>query len=189
LGGLIASVLSGPVGHVRRQGRAMLVSASVWRAAFAGLALAQYLWLALGLLGVAGAADTFTVVFRSAIVQSVTPERFRGRVLAADYVVGAGGGEVGNIEAGTVGSLASPTIGVLSGGLATIAGAAVITIAFPAFVRYRGQPDAGVPPAAEQPPPGPGFCRKKMRSLLAAGRRHDGLRARRTRARATEGDV
>ncbi len=143
LGGLVSSVFSGPVGHISRQGLAMLCSAAVWGAAFAGFALAPSLWLALSLLAVAGAADTFTVVFRSAIVQSVTPDRFRGRVLAADYVVGAGGGEIGNLEAGAVGSLASPTIGAVSGGLATIAGTVVIGLALPAFTAYRQQSAAG----------------------------------------------
>jgi len=142
VGGLVSSVFSGPVGDVRRQGLAMLCSAAIWGAAFAGFAVAPQLWLTLTLLAVAGAADTFTVVFRSAIVQSVTPEVFRGRVLAADYVVGAGGGELGNIEAGAVGSLASPVIGAFSGGLATIAGSVVIALAFPAFSRYRTREDA-----------------------------------------------
>jgi MFS family permease len=137
VGGLVSSVFSGPVGHVRRQGVAMLCSAAVWGAAFAGFAVAPDLWLTLGLLALAGAADTFTVVFRSAIVQSVTPEAFRGRVLAADYVVGAGGGELGNLEAGAVGSLTSPAIGALSGGLATIAGTVVIGLVLPAFTGYR----------------------------------------------------
>ena len=142
VGGLVSSVFSGPVGDVRRQGLAMLCSAAIWGAALAGFAVAPQLWLTLTLLAVAGAADTFTVVFRSAIVQSVTPEVFRGRVLAADYVVGAGGGELGNIEAGAVGSLASPVIGAFSGGLATIAGSVVIALAFPAFSRYRTREDA-----------------------------------------------
>ena len=137
VGGLISSVFSGPVGQISRLGLAMLCSAAVWGTAFAGFALASALWLALALLAVAGAADTFTVVFRSAIVQSVTPDRFRGRVLAVDYVVGAGGGEFGNLEAGAVGSLVSPTIGALSGGLATIAGSVVIGLAMPAFAAYR----------------------------------------------------
>jgi len=150
LGGLVSSVFSGPVGHVSRQGLAMLCSAAVWGAAFAGFALAPSLWLALSLLAVAGAADTFTVVFRSAIVQSVTPDRFRGRVLAADYVVGAGGGEVGNLEAGAVGSLASPTIAAVSGGLATVAGTVVIGLALPAFTAYRRQSAAGDGGQADQ---------------------------------------
>jgi hypothetical protein len=128
----------------------MLTAASVWGAAFAGFALARSLWLTLALLAVAGAADTFTVVFRSAMVQSVTPDRFRGRVLAADYVVGAGGGEIGNLEAGAVGSLTSPTIGALSGGLAALAGAIVIGVARPAFAGYRRQSaDEDQRPAAE----------------------------------------
>jgi MFS family permease len=150
VGGLVSSVLSGPVGRVSRQGLAMLTAASVWGAAFAGFALARSLWLTLALLAVAGAADTFTVVFRSAMVQSVTPDRFRGRVLAADYVVGAGGGEIGNLEAGAVGSLTSPTIGALSGGLAALAGAIVIGVARPAFAGYRRQSaDEDQRPAAE----------------------------------------
>jgi MFS family permease len=153
LGGLIGSVFSGPVGHVRRHGMTMLVSTSVWGAAFVGFAFAHSLWLALGFLGIAGAADVFTVVFRSAIVQSVAPERFRGRVLAADYVVGAGGGELGNLEAGTVGSLTSPTIAVLSGGLATIASTALIAVLLPAFPRYRRQP-AGDEPTGSEPADG-----------------------------------
>ena len=152
LGGLVSSVFSGPVGHVRRQGLAMLCSAAIWGAAFAGFAIAAQLWLTLALLAVAGAADTFTVVFRSAIVQSVTPEEFRGRVLAVDYVVGAGGGELGNLEAGAVGSLASPVIGALSGGLATIAGTALIALAVPAFARYRRLDEgAATQPGQAQP--------------------------------------
>jgi len=143
LGGLIAAVFSGPVGHVRRQGLAMVVSASIWGAAFAGFGLAPFLWLALGLLGVAGAADTFTVVFRGAIVQASTPDEFRGRVSAADYVVGAGGGQLGSLEAGALGSLTSPVISALSGGIVTVAGAVVIGLALPAFTRYRAaRPDA-----------------------------------------------
>jgi len=154
VGGLVSAVFSGPVGHVRRQGLAMLVSAAIWGGAFAGFAVAPSLWLTLSLLAIAGAADTFTVVFRSAIVQSVTPDAFRGRVLAADYVVGAGGGELGNLESGAVGSLASPTISALSGGIATIVGSFIIGALLPAFARYRaiGQPSAGEPDHPSQPP-------------------------------------
>ena len=75
---------SGPVGHVARQGRAMLFAVAVWGAAFAGFAVASSLWLTLGLLAVAGAADMFTVVFRGTIVRRSTPDRLRGRVIAAD---------------------------------------------------------------------------------------------------------
>ena len=155
LGGLVSAALSGPVGHISRQGRAMLAAVAVWGAAFAGFAVASSLWLTLSLLAVAGAADTFTVVFRGSIVQAVTPDQLRGRITAADYVVGASGGQLGNLEAGALGSLTSPVISALSGGLVTIAGAVVIGLALPAFSRYRRQPhcpaENGVPATAVTP--------------------------------------
>ena len=152
VGGLTSAAFSGPVKHVSRQGLAMLAAVAVWGAAFAGFAVASSLWLTLTLLAVAGAADTFTVVFRGTIVQTVTPDQFRGRVVAADYVVGAGGGQVGNLEAGALGSLTSPMISALSGGLVTIAGSILIGLALPAFTRYRRQQhdpaQTGVPTTA-----------------------------------------
>jgi predicted MFS family arabinose efflux permease len=141
VGGLVGAAFSGPVRRVSRQGRAMLAAVTVWGAAFAGFAVVPGLWPTLILLAVAGAADVFTVVFRGVIVAAVTPDQLRGRVMAADYVVGAGGGQIGNLEAGALGSLTSPGISALAGGLVTVAGAVVIGLAMPAFARYRRQPD------------------------------------------------
>jgi MFS family permease len=118
----------------------MLWAVAIWGAAFAGFAVARTLWLTLAMLAIAGAADTFTVVFRGTIVQQTTPDEFRGRVTAADYVVGVSGGQLGSLEAGALGSLTSPAISALSGGLATIAGAIVIGLVLPAFARYQAQP-------------------------------------------------
>jgi MFS family permease len=154
LGGLASAAFSGLVTHVSRQGRAMLCAVAVWGAAFAGFAVAPSLWLTLSLLAIAGAADTFTVVFRGAVVAAATPDHLRGRVMAADYVIGAGGGQLGNLEAGTLGSLTSPTISALTGGLVTIAGAVVIGLALPAFTRHRRK-RPGPPPPARQTRPRP----------------------------------
>jgi MFS family permease len=142
VGGLVSIAFSGPVGHIARQGRAMLAAVAVWGAAFAGFAVAPGLWLTLGLLAVAGAADAFTVVFRGAIVAAATPDQLRGRVMAADYVVGAGGAQLGNLEAGALASLTSPVLSAVAGGLATVAGAVLIALALPAFTRHRRPPAA-----------------------------------------------
>ena len=153
VGGLVSATLSGPVGRIVRQGRAMLVAVAIWGAAFAGFAIFTTLWLTLVMLAMAGAADTFTVVFRGTIVQQTTPDEFRGRVTAADYVVGVSGGQLGNLEAGALGSLTSPTISALSGGLITVAGAVIIGLALPAFARYRDEPR--IEPQQPAPAPGP----------------------------------
>jgi MFS family permease len=147
VGGLAGSAFSGPVGHIARPGRAMLWTVAVWGAAITGFAVAHSLWLALSLLAIAGAADTTTVVFRGTIVQAAIPDKLRGRITAADYVVGAGGGELGNLESGIVGSLASPAISALSGGLATVAGVILLRLALPSLARY----DTSQPARADRP--------------------------------------
>jgi hypothetical protein len=137
VGGVLGTMLSGSVGRVSRQGRAMLVTGSIWGACVAGFGLAHGLWLALPLLAVSGGADVFSVVFRTTMVQLSTPDRYRGRASAAEYVVGVGGPRLGDFRAGAVGSLASPTISAVSGGLSVIVASAVIAVAIPAFFRYR----------------------------------------------------
>jgi MFS family permease len=135
-GGLLGSTLSGPAGQVARKARAMLFTVAIWGAAIAGFGFARVLWLALLMLVLAGAADTTTVIFRGSVVQTSTPDRFRGRVMAADYVVGAGVPRLGNFEAGAIASLTSPAVSAVSGGLAAMAGAILIRLAFPAVARH-----------------------------------------------------
>jgi MFS family permease len=137
VGGLVSAVFAGPLRHAARLGLVMLACVAVWGGAFAVFAVAHSLWLTLLALGVAGLADTFTVVVRTVIVQTASPDEFRGRVNAADFLVGAGGSELGSLESGLVGSFASPAVSALSGGLITIAGAVVIGAALPGFRRYR----------------------------------------------------
>jgi MFS family permease len=152
VGGLVTAGLSGPIGRARRPGRAMLVAVAIWGAGFAGFAVAGTLWLTLLMLAVAGAADTFTVVFRGTIVQQTTPGELRGRVNAADYVVGVSGGQLGNLEAGALGSLTTPVISALAGGLITVAGAVVIGLGLPAFARYQTGPGRGPDPGPDGDP-------------------------------------
>lgn len=138
VGGLLSASLSGPAARVLRQGRGMLAGTMIWGAAIACFGLARSLPLALAMLAVAGAADTFTVVFRSSMVQTLAPDEFRGRVSSVEYIIGTGGGPLGNVESGTVASLTSPTISAVLGGVGCFAVAAVIALVFPAFTRYRG---------------------------------------------------
>lgn len=151
VGGLVSAVFAGPLRHVSSHGQVMLVCVAVWGGAFALFAVAPWLWLTLLALGLAGFADTFTVVIRGIIVQAATPDELRGRVNAADYLVGAGGGQLGSLEAGLVGSLTTPVISALSGGLLTVFGALVIGAALPGFRRYQAAELAAEAPATEVP--------------------------------------
>jgi MFS family permease len=144
-GGVASSVLTGPLARVERPGLVMLCTVSIWGAAFAGFALARSLWLTLALLVLAGAADTFTVVLRGAIVQAVTTDALRGRLTSAEYAIGVGGDSLGRVESGAVGSLTSPVISALSGGIATVVLSVVIGLALPKFAAYRASARARDP--------------------------------------------
>jgi MFS family permease len=137
VGGLLSAVLSGPTARVSRQGRGMLAGTMIWGAAIAVFGLTGSLAVALLMLAVAGAADTFTVTFRAAMVQAVTPDEFRGRVSSVEYIIGTGGAPLGSVEAGTVASLTTPVVSAVSGGLGCLAIAALIGLLYPAFARYR----------------------------------------------------
>lgn len=121
VGGISAGLLSGSFTRVRRAGRLQLTAAAVWGLALAGFGLADSLWLALGCLTVAGAADTISVVTRAALVQLETPDEFRGRVSSVEHVIGVAGPELGNFRGGVVASLTSASFALTSGGLVAAA--------------------------------------------------------------------
>jgi MFS family permease len=137
VGGLLGSVLSGPVGRVTYPGRAMLITGAIWGAALAGFGIVQGLAASLALLALAGCADVLSVIFRTSILQVATPDALRGRVSATEFVVGAAFPQVGNFRAGVVASTSSPGISAFSGGISAIAGAGLIALALPALARYK----------------------------------------------------
>jgi MFS family permease len=136
IGALIGATTSGWTGHIRRQGRAVLLSIAVWGASIAAFGVTHVLWLALLLLALAGAADMVSAIFRSTILQVATPDSLRGRLQGVFIVVVAGGPRIGDVEAGTVASFAGVEASVISGGLLCLVGLAALAGAFRGFGRY-----------------------------------------------------
>jgi MFS family permease len=135
-GALLASLTSGWMSEIRRQGLAVCIAAGAWGAAIALVGLAHAPWLALLLLGVAGAADFVSAVLRSNILLTVTPDSMRGRLSGIELAQVAGAPELGNLEAGIVASLTSVRASIVSGGVLTVIGTVIAALALPAFVRY-----------------------------------------------------
>jgi MFS family permease len=136
VGAFAISLLSGWATRVRRQGVAIALSASGWGAAIAAFGFVHELWLALALLGIAGAADQVSAIFRSTIVLTVTPDHMRGRLGGIEFAQVASTPSLGNLEAGVVAQLTSLRFSIVSGGIACIVGTIVVALAFPALIRY-----------------------------------------------------
>jgi MFS family permease len=138
-GATVAALTTGWLAHVRRLGRIVIWAVVAWGIAITLAGVAGSLWIAAGLLALAGAADSISAVCRSAINQSVTPDRLRGRMSSVFMMVVTSGPRLGDVESGSVAALAGVRTSVISGGLACIAGVGLILVAFPALLRF----DAG----------------------------------------------
>ena len=136
LGALVSGVFSGPLGRVRWQGRAIVISIIVWGAAIAAFGGVRWLPLALLFLAIAGAADNVSAVFRATILQAATPDEYRGRLQGVFTVVVAGGPRLGDVEAGTVAVMFGETVSVISGGVACVLLAVGLARAVPSFWQY-----------------------------------------------------
>jgi MFS family permease len=135
-GALISSLLSGWIGHVRRQGLIVAVAAALWGIAIAAFGFAETFWLALLFLAAAGAADNVSAVLRGTILWTVTPDELRGRVSGIEFAQVAATPALGNVEAGLVASLTTLRFSIVSGGVLCVAGTVLVALAVPAFTRY-----------------------------------------------------
>jgi MFS family permease len=142
-GALAASLLSGWVGHVRRQGLGVCVAAGLWRAAIALVGFADAVWVVLVLLAPAGAADFISAVLRSTILLAATPDSMRGRLSGIELAQVAGAPALGNLEAGVVASIAGVRFSIASGGIACVVGTVLVAAAMPVFLRYDSRRPRG----------------------------------------------
>jgi len=136
VGAFLISVLSGWASRVRRQGVAIVVSASGWGVFIAAFGLTRSLWVGLVLLGLAGAADQVSAIFRSTIVLTVTPDHMRGRLGGIEFAQVASTPSLGNLEAGVVASLTSLRFSIVFGGIGCVLGTLAVAACFPVLLRY-----------------------------------------------------
>ena len=97
--------------------------------------------LALLCLAVAGAADVFSAVFRSTLVQLETPDQLRGRVMSIHILVVTSGPRLGDIEAAVSRRSPRPQFAVVSGGIACVVGVASSRGDSRSWPELRDRPD------------------------------------------------
>ncbi|MCU1573211.1 MAG: transporter [Micrococcaceae bacterium] len=148
-GSLLAALFSGPLGHVRRQGLAVVWSITLWGSSITALGLvilaggrhtgsdvSPWIVAAVACLVVSGVADSVSGVFRSTILQSATPDHLRGRLQGIFIVVVAGGPRLGDLFAGGAGQLVGEAMAAVVGGLLCIGAVWLLARLQPRFLRY-----------------------------------------------------
>ena len=140
-GAFVGALLSGWVSSVRRTGRAILISVAAWGFAITAFGLVTISFpVALLFLALAGAADVFSAVFRSTLVQLETPDPLRGRVMSIHTLVVTSGPRLGDMEAAVVAALTTPQFAIVSGGIACVIGVGVVARRFPELARHTIRP-------------------------------------------------
>ncbi|MEO8094669.1 MAG: MFS transporter [Pseudolysinimonas sp.] len=147
VGTFLAALFSGPVGHVRWQGRAIASSVMVYGASIAlfgivllvmqtghfaavGQNFAQVNPVALVLAGIAlagtGASDEVSAIFRSTMILVAAPDHMRGRLQGIFTVVVTGGPRIGDLYMGILATAVALWFPPVLGGLVIVAAVGVI---------------------------------------------------------------
>ncbi|GAA2707199.1 MFS transporter [Micromonospora olivasterospora] len=143
IGAMLGGLTSGWIGRIRRQGLVLVLAVVGWGVAVAVAGLAHQLWLVVGLLAVAGAADLVSAVVRQTMLLVYAPDRMRGRLQGVNTVVIAGGPRLGDLRAGAVAAGFGAGAAWISGGLAAAVLAVLLVAVFPALARYRSAVASG----------------------------------------------
>ena len=122
VGALAMAVATGWIAHVRRRGRLVVLVVALWGAAMAVFGAVHVIWIGLGCLAVAGAADVISTVLRNTILQNAITDEYRSRISSIQLAVVTGGPRLGDLESGAVANLVSTEFSIVSGGLLCVVG-------------------------------------------------------------------
>ena len=149
-GGILASLLSGPLGRIHLQGRAIVWAVTGWSLsiiAFGAVLVAVGrqrpdgvlvggLVVACLALALAGGSDAISAVLRQSVLQTATPDHLRGRLQGVFVVVVVGGPRLGELWVGAQASWFTEGWAAVAGGLACLAVLWLIVRRTPRFWRY-----------------------------------------------------
>ncbi|MDX2152481.1 MAG: MFS transporter [Bryobacteraceae bacterium] len=123
LGSILGALFVAGSGHLRYKGRAALFLLIALGALMAAFAVSQNLYLSCALLFLSGAALIAVFALMTSLVQLVTPDPMRGRVMSVYNVAFRGGMPIGNLVAGTfIKEFAAPPVLMVNGVLLSLLG-------------------------------------------------------------------
>ncbi|HEV3169043.1 MAG TPA: MFS transporter [Actinocrinis sp.] len=136
-GALIGGLLSGTYTRLRRHGLMTIAAVATWGVAVTGFGLAGSLPVACAFMALGGAADFVSMVFRSAILQSTTPDDMRGRMQGVFIVVVTGGPRLADLVHGLGGAALGTRTATVAGGAAVFVCVLVLAALTPSYLRYK----------------------------------------------------
>lgn len=130
-GALLMSLTMARFPFRHRAGLRLFVCVAIFGAGTVVFGLSHNLWLSLGALAVAGAADTVSVIIRGSLLQLGTPPEMRGRVSAVNALFIGASNELGEFESGLTAQLWGAVRATVVGGVGALVVAGLWAPLFP----------------------------------------------------------
>lgn len=120
IGALLIAILLVHLPAFKHAGRTLLLAVAGFGAATIVFGLSTSFWLSMLMLMLLGGLDNISVVIRSTLILTRTPDEMRGRISAVNSIFIGASNELGGFESGLAAALFGPIFSVVAGGIATV---------------------------------------------------------------------
>jgi len=120
IGALVMTLFLAYLPPFKHAGRSLLLAVAMFGLATCIFGLSRAFWLSLLMLFVLGAMDNISVVVRSTLMLTRTPEEMRGRVSSVNGLFISMSNQLGGFESGLAAQFLGPVVAVAAGGIGTI---------------------------------------------------------------------
>jgi len=121
----------------RNIGKILLICVAGFGLAMIAFSLSTWFWLSMGLLILSGMFDCVSVIVRSTLIHTLTPENMKGRVAAVNSMFIGSSNEIGMLESGVAAKLLGIIPSVIFGGLMTLSVVGVTAWRAPALRKLQ----------------------------------------------------
>jgi MFS family permease len=150
IGALIMAFLLAHLPAMKNAGRTLLVAVSGFGLATIVFGLSTSFWLSVGMLALLGSLDNISVVIRSTLLLTLTPDEMRGRISSVNSIFIGMSNELGSFESGVTATFLGPVLAVVAGGIGTILVVLLVTRVWPEMHQLKtlDAPSQPVSPSA-----------------------------------------
>lgn len=138
IGALVIAFLLAHLPPLKQAGKTLLLAVAGFGVATIVFGLSTSFWLSVAMLALLGGLDNISVVIRSTLMLTRTPDEMRGRVSAVNSIFISTSNELGAFESGLAASLFGPILAVVGGGIGTIIVVLIVAKVWPEMRNMKG---------------------------------------------------
>ncbi|MGC1378894.1 MAG: MFS transporter [Anaerolineales bacterium] len=120
IGALIMAVMLAYSPPFKNTGKTLLLAVAGFGVATIIFGASTSFWLSIAMLVLLGGLDNISVVIRSTLILTRTPDEMRGRTSSVNSIFIGASNELGGFESGLTAALFGPVLSVVAGGIGTL---------------------------------------------------------------------